>query len=59
LLGTGLVAEYAMCTQAFGWPEEVVHGLARTSIAASFANDDVKASLNEALSRWSGAVAGT
>jgi adenosine deaminase len=59
LLGTGLVAEYAMCTQAFGWPEEVVHGLARTSIAASFANDDVKAALNEALSRWSGAVAGT
>jgi adenosine deaminase len=52
LLGTGLVAEYALCSNAFGWSEEVVQSLARTSIAASFANDDVKAKLNKALSRW-------
>jgi adenosine deaminase len=52
LLGTGLVAEYALCSQAFGWSEEVVQAVARTSIAASFANDDVKARLKQALSRW-------
>ena len=54
LLGASLVGEYALCSQAFGWSDEELQALARTSIAASFANADVKATLNRALSRWAG-----
>lgn len=52
LLGTTLEREYALCTEAFGWTDEVLREVARTSIDASFANEDVKASLREALARW-------
>ncbi len=52
LLGTGLEHEYALCQKAFGWPDDVLRAVARTSIDASFANDDVKASLRDALGRW-------
>ena len=52
LLGTSLVAEYALCSQAFGWSDDDLRALARNSIDASFANADVKARLTQALSRW-------
>lgn len=52
LLGTSLEQEYALCRQAFGWSDEVLRGLAGTSIDASFANEDVKATLRAALNRW-------
>ena len=52
LVGTSVEQEYALCRDAFAWSDEVVRTVARTSIDASFANDDVKTRLREALSRW-------
>jgi adenosine deaminase len=52
LLGTTLEREYALCAEAFGWTDEVLRAVARTSIDASFSNGDVKAALREALARW-------
>lgn len=52
LLGTSLVSEYALCSKAFGWSDDDLRALARTSIDASFANTDVKARLIQALSSW-------
>jgi adenosine deaminase len=52
LLGASLVGEYRLCRQAFGWSDEVTRALARTSIEASFAHEDVKADLLKALTAW-------
>ena len=52
LLSTTLEHEYALCQSAFGWPDEVLREVARTSIDASFAGDGVKARLRQALARW-------
>lgn len=52
LLGASLEGEYALCSQAFGWSDDVLHALARNSIDASFANADIKAKLIQALSLW-------
>jgi adenosine deaminase len=52
LLGASLVGEYDLCRQAFGWTDEVIRAVARTSIKASFANETVKASLLKALASW-------
>jgi adenosine deaminase len=52
LLGASLEGEYALCSKAFGWSDEILRALARNSIDASFANPDVKAKLIQALSRW-------
>jgi adenosine deaminase len=52
LLGASLVGEYGLCRQAFGWPDEVTKAVARTSIEASFANENVKSNLLEALRAW-------
>jgi adenosine deaminase len=52
LLGASLEGEYALCSEAFGWSDEVIRALARNSIDASFANADIKATLIQALSRW-------
>lgn len=52
LLGASLEGEYALCSSTFGWSDETVRALARTSIDASFANADVKAQLRTALARW-------
>ncbi|MEJ8857383.1 adenosine deaminase [Variovorax robiniae] len=52
LLGASLVGEYALCGETFGWSEDVLRDLARDSIAASFANADVKARLLADLARW-------
>ena len=52
LLGTSLEREYALCSEAFAWSDADVRAVARTSIDASFANDDMKARLRYALGRW-------
>ena len=52
LLGASLEGEYALCSSAFGWSDDDVRGVARTSIDASFANDEVKTRLRRALARW-------
>jgi adenosine deaminase len=52
LLDTCLEREYALCRDTFEWSDDDLWSVARTSIDASFANDDVKAQLRDALSRW-------
>jgi adenosine deaminase len=52
LLDTSLEREYALCRDTFEWSDDDLWSVARTSIDASFANDDVKARLREALGRW-------
>ena len=52
LLDTSLEREYALCRDTFEWSDDDVWSVARTSIDASFANDDVKARLRDALGRW-------
>jgi adenosine deaminase len=52
LLGASLVGEYALCTRAFGWSDDDLRGIARTSIDASFASAGVKAALSQAVSGW-------
>ena len=51
LLDTSLEGEYALCRDTFGWSDDDVRSVARTSIDASFANADIKARLIEALSK--------
>lgn len=52
LLGASLVGEYQMCRQAFGWSDDVIRSVARTSIEASFAPEHLKANLRSALGHW-------
>jgi adenosine deaminase len=52
LLGLTLQGEYARCAEAFGWDDEVLRSLARTSIEASFAPDELKRSLLTEVDRW-------
>lgn len=52
LLGASLVGEYALCSTAFGWSDDDIRAVARTSIAASFANADIQRKLAEALAGW-------
>lgn len=52
LLATSLPAEYELAAAAFGWSEEIIRDVARTSINASFADADVKAHLKSALASW-------
>jgi adenosine deaminase len=52
LLGTTLEREYELCQAAFDWPDEVVKSLARTSIDASFASQEIQQRLREALNSW-------
>ncbi|WP_213957836.1 adenosine deaminase [Variovorax sp. dw_954] len=52
LLGASLVGEYALCSKTFGWSDEVLRTVARDSVSASFANEDVKTRLLADLARW-------
>ncbi len=52
LLDTSLEREYALCCDTFEWSDDDLWSVARTSIDASFANDDVKTRLRNALGRW-------
>ena len=52
LLETDLPREYGLCQARFGWSDEVVRDIARTSIVASFALPETKARLLADLGRW-------
>ncbi len=52
LLGATLVGEYRLCRGTFGWSDEVTKAVARTSIESSFAHEEVKSRLLDALSLW-------
>lgn len=52
LLGTNLPAEYAMVAGHFNWNETTVKDVARTSIEASFANDDLKSGMLAKLAQF-------
>ncbi len=52
LLGTDLPSEYALVAGGFGWDDGTVRAVARTSIDACFANDDIKSGLLAQLERW-------
>jgi adenosine deaminase len=53
LLRTELVDEYGRAARTFGWGEDVLAGLARTSIESSFADEDTKRALLTQLDDWS------
>jgi adenosine deaminase len=52
LLETTLVEEYARMVETFGWNDDVLRAVARTSIEASFARPEIKRDLLEALAAW-------
>ena len=52
LLGASLEGEYALCQRTFGWSDDVLRAVARTSIESSFAHADTKAQLLRALALW-------
>jgi len=51
LLEIDLVGEYQRCVEAFGWSDDDLRDVARVSIDASFAPDDVKRTLVTSLER--------
>jgi adenosine deaminase len=52
LLGTNLLQEYEIARASYGWTEDVLREVARTSIEASFARPDIKERLRGNLSEW-------
>jgi aerobic carbon-monoxide dehydrogenase large subunit len=52
LMRLSLVSEYAASAQAYGWDTAVLRQLARTSIEASFCDDDLRRRLLGALEQW-------
>lgn len=52
LLGTNLPQEYEIARTSYGWTEDVLREVARTSIEASFARADIKERLRGNLSEW-------
>jgi adenosine deaminase len=52
LLQTNLPQEYQLARSGFGWTDDIVREVARTSIEASFADADTKARLKANLSKW-------
>lgn len=52
LLNTTLVDEYLICQNIFGWSNEVLYQVAKNSIDASFAADEEKSQLRQALNNW-------
>jgi adenosine deaminase len=53
LLATDLPSEYELARSTFGWTDAIMRDVARTSIEASFANDDIRSRLKSQLSLWS------
>jgi adenosine deaminase len=51
-LNIRLENDYADCTEAYGWNDDVLREMATHSIHASFASDSVKAQLLGKLSHW-------
>ena len=52
LLETTLVEEYGRMVETFGWDDDVLWIVAKTSIEASFAEPEIKRDLLEALATW-------
>jgi adenosine deaminase len=52
LLGTNLPREYEIASATYGWTEDVLLDLARTSIEASFTRPDIKEKMRANLSEW-------
>jgi adenosine deaminase len=52
LLGASLVGEYQRCQSAYGWSDDDLRALARTSIEASFAPEGTRQQLLQALAHW-------
>ena len=52
LLETTLIDEYARMVETFGWDDEVLRAVARTSIEASFARPEIKRDLLASLASW-------
>jgi adenosine deaminase len=53
LLGIDLPGEYARCVTTFGWDDDILRAVARTSIDAAFCTPDTKAQLHANLDAWS------
>ena len=53
LLTTDLPSEYELARSTFGWTDDTLRDVARTSIEASFANADIKSRLKSQLFLWS------
>jgi adenosine deaminase len=54
LFGPGLLEEYELCRTAFGFDDERMAFIARCSVEASGAPDDLKASATTAIGSWLG-----
>ena len=52
LLGTNLLQEYEIARASYGWTEDILRHVARTSIEASFATPEIKAKLIGNLNAW-------
>jgi adenosine deaminase len=52
LMGTSLVGEYEVCRSEFGFDDERLAAIARTSIEVSSARPDVKADALSGIDRW-------
>jgi adenosine deaminase len=52
LFGPGLLEEYVLCREAFGFDDATLAAIARTSIEASGAPDDVKAAGLAGIDAW-------
>ena len=52
LLGTNLPREYEIARATYGWTEDTLRDLARTSIEVSFAGPDIKEKMRGNLSEW-------
>ena len=52
LLGTNLPLEYEIARATYGWTEDTLRDLARTSIEVSFAGPDIKEKMRGNLSEW-------
>ena len=51
-LGTNLPREYEIARATYGWTEDTLRDLARTSIEVSFAGPDIKERLRSKLTEW-------
>jgi adenosine deaminase len=56
LLGTDLISEYRACAEAFGWSQDILCAVARTSLEAAFAFPAVKSGLLRDLEEFASAV---
>ena len=57
LFGPGLLEEYEGVQRAFGWDDATMAGIARTSVEASGAPDDLKRSALAGIDAWNGSGA--